>query len=106
MEGICRKLCKICPKYVLPFPLHRLWLLTSRTRVQLLWLQRLQGICRKLSRLRTAVPSTGKGGLKGSSRVSRSWQHWGFCDAAADGQGWNGRIWIRRRRKGSSSLAT
>jgi len=40
--------------------LHRLWLLISRMRVQVLWLQQLRGTYRKLSRPRTVVLSTGE----------------------------------------------
>jgi len=62
VKGIWRKgqLLKVCRSKCYCFLLRRLWLLTSRMRVQLLWLQQLPGICKKLSRLKTTVPSTGK----------------------------------------------
>lgn len=62
MKGIWRKdqLLKVYTSKSYHFLLCRLWLLISRMRVRLLWLQQLQGIYKKLSRLKTAVLSTGK----------------------------------------------
>lgn len=63
MWGIWRKVqfLRVCAIKHYYFLLCRLWLLISRMRVPLLWLQQLPGTCRKLSRLKTTVLSTGKG---------------------------------------------